>query len=231
MKSSDEKPTESFNKIIVHLIVFSILFICSIIRETGYKAIDTYFSILLAVATFVYFVVLLKKFKWNAKIHRILDFPLTVIANFIPLLGAAFSISFALILTVLVAGGSLLFFISIWEIDLSASAQVYLGITSFAIIATSCFDYFVKFHQYLNNKDYRQFSQDVALFAMNRKKIKYVIFTIYFIALLVLNVTYFTGKPLFLDSKIATAVLQSFATYLAFERLTTNFHLLKAKVS
>lgn len=56
---------------------------------------------------------------------------------------------------------------------------------------------------------------------VNNERIRYVIYAFYFILLTVTSTNSFLNKP-FMDESLGKAILYSFSTYLAFERLVTH---------
>ncbi|KQB99199.1 hypothetical protein [Pedobacter sp. Hv1] len=228
---STEQPTPPPNRrrIFIHFFAFLSLFIFALFRETEFKNLDIFFRWVFAMATIILLLAYLKTLKISPLVRNIINIPLTVFTLSVPLWSAASSLVTATAIVVMGSALLPLFFVSVIKIDLSLAAQVYLSITTFSIIATNYFDHIVKFYHYTQHKDYRKFSQDAALFALDRRKIKFVIFLLYFLGLIVSNLSMFTSIKLIDNPQISTAILQSFATYLAFDRMGSNMHLIKQK--
>ncbi|MBK5212886.1 MAG: hypothetical protein JJE55_04410 [Flavobacteriaceae bacterium] len=66
----------------------------------------------------------------------------------------------------------------------------------------------------------------LALVLINRNRIRFIIYSLFLIYLIVYSVSILNDYLIFKDSNVGRSVLQSFLTYLAFDRIIINYNLL-----
>ena len=211
------------------IVMLSVLTVGSYFSGPPYREVYLCSTYLFGYLLFLCVLSLFNRNRIVKRIHTIVGTPLWVFAAFIPVFSSFSSILMALSIILTISLSLAIGLPVKMGYPLSLSAHVYLTSTFFAIISTTMADRIIKFYHYLQAKDYRNFSETLALKSLNQQKIKYLLFLLYFFALILFNVNTFIDNPLKADPKVATAILQSFATYLAFDRIIVNFHLLKNK--
>jgi hypothetical protein len=110
------------------------------------------------------------------------------------------------------------------------AAGVYVVLTIASILATTFSEKIIKSVHSAQNREYSQFSERVSLKLFGQSNVRFAIFVFYFILLIVFNFSNLNKTPLLKQEHIDTAVLQSFATYVAFDRIISNWNAMKKQV-
>lgn len=229
-ESNDHSKPKILNRALTG-ILFLILFAIFRYFDSGKEAI---FSV--AIWTFPYLALLLfstylRKYRIGRIIHYTISIPadlLLAIGPFINAIGSIF------IVYVMVSCISIILFSSLPEYlfntTISLNATTYMALTATSIVITTAGDRLIKFWNKIQENDTVMLDRQhgIALKILSQKKSKFIVFALYFILLLVFNFCTFNNISLFQTPKIDTAILQSFATFLAFDRLLSNTSLLKA---
>lgn len=109
-------------------------------------------------------------------------------------------------------------------ISINDATTLYLSLTFSSIIMTSFGDTLVNFWHYIQSPDERSKLSNLSTRILDQRKIRYVLFFCYFIVLLFLNYCVLNQIEIFLTPKMDTAILQAFATYVAYDRLASNWN-------
>uniref|UniRef100_UPI00404A9795 hypothetical protein n=1 Tax=Flavobacterium sp. TaxID=239 RepID=UPI00404A9795 len=185
------------------------------------KWLFVYISILMMLSIF-------NKYKAIKLIQSILWLPIEIILIFAPLFFSLNGIFMAYIIALCL---SILLFILIplyfFELKMQQSAMIYIILTSTSIIISTIGNKIIEFWHYVNNKTEKEKHLKLSLSILNQKKSRYLIFIIYFVLLIIFNFASFNNTPVFNNEKLTATILQSFATFIAFDRLYTNWNSLK----
>lgn len=214
---------------IINLPLFLVIFILSIIPENKLLNIIIY----TAIFYFSYLIILLTleeiNYKYNnkifSKIYRIIKYPMDLLFNygrfFFPILmGFQFSLFlyFAIcnvIPTIISTAYSILH-----HSNINYEIYIYLYITIFVIISilfrTKILHIIFYFHLKIAFSTFS--SKKITLYILSENNIKAIIYFSYFLLLILINIYNFNSIPLFKNVNIDKSILQSFATYIAFER-------------
>lgn len=173
--------------------------------------------------SFYLFLSIFDKYKFIKNVQLIIWIPVALFQTLSPIVASFGAIFIAYILA---AGASTIVLISLpiflFHCSFEYATMVYIVLTATSIIMTTYGDKIVqKWHAVQSEKD-KDYYHQLSLRLLDQKKSRYLMFGIYFILLIAFNIASFNGTPLFGDDKITTAILQSFATYIAFDRLQTN---------
>lgn len=116
-----------------------------------------------------------------------------------------------------------LFFIFIpsWVLGIcfSLPATIYIVSTSTAIILTT----WGKRIGQLVNRIFFNKSVSGEQIEIDQKKIRLVLIAIYFVAIIVFTLASLMSHPVFAIDKMDYSIIQSFATYIAYDRLVRNY--------
>ncbi len=106
--------------------------------------------------------------------------------------------------------------------DIKFAAGVYICLTIPSLFATLFAENLIKFFYRIFYK-HLPYSDQEALLIFSQARFRYLVFAFYFLLLLVFNFCSFNGIILIQRPGIDLAILQSFATYVAFDRLITQW--------
>ncbi len=130
---------------------------------------------------------------------------------------------------ILVPGTIALFFKFVPEFfgyEVNLVTTIYLFLTTTSIVLTSFSDSLVQgWHKIQSGKNSEEYTR-LSLYFFNQNRIKHVIFITYFVGLLAFNIVELNGYSFEFDGKVSVAIIQSFASYIAFDRLLANRQLM-----
>lgn len=111
----------------------------------------------------------------------------------------------------------------LFHLHLSKAVIVYFEITISSLVVAYFYDKVIAIGNYIffqkNNDEHKKLSQKI----MNQSRAKFSIYFFYFVALLILNSTRLNGTPVIESLTLEKAILESFGTFLAFERVISNW--------
>jgi hypothetical protein len=219
----------SKSRIFVSLMLLALFFV---IKNTGIGR-DNVSSLFIWVFPYISLLLLssiFKKYKVGKIVHAIISIPAAIVLTIGPLLSAIGSI---FIVYIFIFSFSAIIFHKIpalfFNTKVSFANSIYLTLTTTSIIVTSMSDKLIGFWHRLQESDIelRNLQTKIALSILNQKRAKFLTFGIYFILLILTNFYSFNGDSLLGIPKADTAILQSLATFLAFDRLLSNKDMLK----
>jgi hypothetical protein len=107
--------------------------------------------------------------------------------------------------------------------QLQFSAGVYLILTLTSIAATTWSEWLIKNWHRGQNRSYQDIVKKYSLQLFGHSKVRYLIFVVYFSLIILFTFSSLNKMPLINQPGVDIAILQSFATYVAFDRLATNW--------
>ncbi len=111
----------------------------------------------------------------------------------------------------------------LFHVHLTKAVIVYFEITISSLVVAYFYDKVIAIGDYIffrkNNDEHKKLSQKI----MNQSRAKFSIYFFYFVALLILNSTRLNGSPVIESLSLEKAILESFGTFLAFERVISNW--------
>jgi len=172
----------------------------------------------------IIFLSIFKKYKILKILLTILWLPIDIILIFAPL---AFSLNGIFMAYIIALCLSFLIFIlipiNVFDIKIQKPAMIYILLTTTSIIISTFGNKIIEFWHYIDNKTEREKFLELSLKILDQKKSRYLIFVIYFVLLIIFNFASFNNTPIFNDKELTTTILQSFATFIAYDRLYTNW--------
>ena len=155
---------------------------------------------------------------------KILWIPAITIITFYPFLLAILSVVLSYGIAYLIA--KIIFEVippDLFHYQLTKAAIVYFEITISSLVVAYFYDKVIGIWDYIfftrSSDEHRKLSMKI----MNQSRAKFSIYFFYFIAMLILNTTRLNGHPVIESVMLEKAVLESFATFLAFERIISNW--------
>lgn len=177
------------------------------------------------------FLSLFKKYKVVRVFHSMLWIPSLILVITGPFIQTIGSLIFTYII---ILGGTSIFVFILPERGfnyyITFEAGIYLVLTISSIIATTFSERLIKSWHYAQNKEYKLFSEKLSLKLFGHNKIRLIIFMFYFILLIVFTFSKLNKISIIKHDNLDIAILQSFATYVAFDRLISNWGKLKNKL-
>jgi len=224
--------------VLINIMVIFLIYFGKFLKN--YFSDVKYFWIGLVIYFILTFLLTILNHRINFKVLRIatliLSFPISLIyvlvAILIPVLITQIYLILYFILSFILP--YLLYTLDIKYSFLSLQIQTWIYIISttgviIAIIFNKQIDYLtfkiVPFTSLKKEKKKRSNLVELCNYIVSSSNIKLVIYSLYFIALIITNFLNFQDSSFFSTPDIDKAILQSFITFLAFERLTTNLEL------
>lgn len=194
----------------------------------GKGIISIALSLMALDSALVYFLSLFDRYKLIKIIRDILRFPLNIVFSLVDI-GQVFLarlMSLGIILSIL---GVIVIDIipEITKYNFSYQAQMYLIITISVIITYQFSDYFVKWYHILMTPYDKEKLILLSNKYTNQSNIRLLIFVVYFFLLIIITTASLNGANLFNAQKLDIAILQSFATYVAYDRIVSNWKSIK----
>lgn len=174
--------------------------------------------------TAIYLVLgLFVRFRYMKIVHEIVGIPLLLFVA-ITTISQAFIVPF--VVTVITSSliGFVYYILTIsfnWPFEIAAG--IYFTATFSAIILTSYGEHLVKYWHKLKDLDKPDLVRDLSIKIVEQNKIRMSIFMLYFISLFVLNLSSLSGVHI-IEPDTSIALLQSFATFIAYDRLRLLFN-------
>ena len=174
---------------------------------------------------------ILPKNRYINKILLVIKMPFFILTLFMPLIKMFYLFIWGFVVPFIIC--FLVFSVIpevIFNIDLTDATKIYLIVTLGTIIIILFSD---KIIQKVNSiqegdKPHRQESQlEFSRLFVNNGIAKFSIYAFYFIIIVVSSVVTLNRISTFLEKDMMLAIVQSFATYIAFERITNNLMLIK----
>ena len=212
--------------ILLFFIVWLILLWLDNGRKEPYKIFILFFPYIASLQLLSLF----KKYKIARLLHSVLWIPGLILVSTGPYVQTIGSLVFTYIM---ILGGTVtLVFIlpkETFNYHIEFAAGIYLVLTISSIAATMFSERLIKSWHKAQNKEYKELSESLSLNFFGRSKIRFVIFFFYFILLIMFTFSTLSKMPILKQCNIDVAILQSFATYVAFDRLVSNWSTLKNK--
>jgi hypothetical protein len=163
----------------------------------------------------------------------IIQFPAAILLVLAPYINAIGTLGIIYIMVLSITG---VFFeiipSKLFNLNLQESTYIYLVLTTASIIITTNGDKLVMlWHHIQEDEKDKERQNAISLGILNQRRSKFIVFAVYFVAVVVFAFCNLNNIQLFDAPKIDTAILQSFATFVAFDRLLSNKGLLKDKIS
>jgi hypothetical protein len=115
--------------------------------------------------------------------------------------------------------------------DMNYSTKVYISITLFSIVFTTFGKTLLRFGGEMNFKsDNKKEHTELMLGIINDNNIRFGLYLVYFLILAVFSYSDLMNVKLFKEENISKAVLFSFATFIAYDRLLNNRNLIKGNL-
>lgn len=205
-------------------LMFVPLLVCN---YTGYTTVDGVYVISVFSAYFGFVVMLsvLKEYWIFRQLHALLSIPVVLVLILkkpVFIFGGIFTAYIGL--SLLISGAILLFIHHVVAFELSEAAFLYLILTFTAIIATTFGDKLLLLHHWMNNRDHDKDLIDLSYKIIDEKKIRWGLYLTYFCLLIVFNINELNEEKLFSGQELSTATLHSFATFLAYDQVVSNWH-------
>ena len=223
---------------ISHFIVFVIYVIIILLIENKLIPLISKFEIIMFIRLIEYmmgyssirnFSKIFTEWKHYNILHNIVEFPNVIYPLVVkPYLKMFMGILFFLC----VFFGGIYFLIkntpNFFGINLQFETKVYLAICFSSILLRSfgnqIISSLVKWYYKVDNKNEHI---ELTLSLFNEERIRYVIYFLFLVILMIFSFLSLEEKHLFTHEKIPSAVLTSFATFIAFDRLFNNWSLIK----
>lgn len=182
-----------------------------------------YFSVLILLSIF-------KKYRAVKFIQTGLFIPMAIILAVGPVLQSSFAI--LMVFMIICCLSSILVLIAPellfgWVIENAAAVFVILTVSS--IVVTVYGDKLIGYWHNIQDKDDKKKHKELSMIILDQSKTRWLIFAFYFVLLIVFTFASLNNTLLFSLKNIDIAILQSFATYVAFDRLITNWNTVKSK--
>jgi hypothetical protein len=175
---------------------------------------------------------LFKKYKIIRVLYTLLWIPGLILAATGPFIQTIGSLIFTYI--TILGGTCILVFIlpkEVFNYHIVFEAGVYLVLTISSIAATTFSEQLIKNWHNAQNKEYKDFSEKLSLKLFGQNKIRFIIFIFYFILLTIFTFSKLNRISILEQHNLDIAILQSFATYVAFDRVVSNWDKLKNGLS
>lgn len=224
----------------LNLPLFIFIFILSIIPED--KFLSTILYTVISFFSYLIITITLRKisYKYNSKVFskicRIIEFPLDLLFIYVRFFDPITRFQFSLLLYFSICNFiPAIIFITYFILqypNINYELFVYLYITLYVIISilfrTNILHLIYSFH-FTNANTFS--SKKITLYLLSENNIKAIIYFSYFLLLILINIYNFNNFPLFKNINIDKSVLQSFATYIAFERFYNHIEKVNFKLS
>jgi hypothetical protein len=118
---------------------------------------------------------------------------------------------------------------NVFNIDLSYSANAYLALTfSLIFVTIFCEKFIIFFNKIINNDNPEELVDNysnLTLHLINKARTKYLIFFSFFCYIIIYSVSSLNNTEIFEMKNTNVAIMQTFGTYIAFDRLISNKNL------
>lgn len=218
----------SAKKIVTSIILLIVwLIICFLIHPSSIFEQILYYTVLYILA--LWMLTIYKRHKAVRFILKILWLPGIFLIAFYPFLLAILSVilSFGIVYLITVLIFEVLP-VDLFNYNFTKPLVIYLEITISSLVVAYFYDKVVGIWDYIfiTRDEHKQLSYKI----MNQSRAKFSLYFLYFIALLVLNVSRLNNHPV-IDYTIEKAILESFGTFLAFERIISNWKMFEEEKS
>lgn len=224
------KIKESKSVLFLVVLIFSAgLVLFGLNKFIGHYRYLLFFSCYLALTIGFYF--LSKKFLYKPikVIEQIIRFPLAfvfiLLSIIYPVILTFQCISYFFLIPLIVP--TIVLMVLKFLFSISPALQLFIIFSGFSLLSIIFFDSILKLTYFISRvktseklKHYE--IENIVEHILNRKSIKFLIYSSYFIYIIVYSVYALDGRELFDDKYINMAVMQSFVTVLAFDSLVIN---------
>jgi hypothetical protein len=181
-------------------------------------------------AAIIVFLSFFSKYKAGYVIYAIVSIPATIMMKTAPVVHVLASFAFVYIIVfgmifILVYSSQ-----NVFNYQMNFTAGIYLILTLTAIVTTSFADRLIKWWNYAQDKKYKNRVINLSIKLFGQKKVRLFIFLIYFFLLIIFTFSSLNNIILVKIDKIDIAILQSFATYVAFDRIISNWPNIKSEI-
>lgn len=171
----------------------------------------------------------LNKYRIFKPIHIILWTPMVVVLLITNTFKILSSIYFMYIISFAIGYLPLYLFQNFLSVEFSYNEWIFYTFTLAAIIATTWGNMLTKFWLLTEEKEDRKLLHETSLKLINQKKTRILIFVLYFLALIISNITSLRNIPIFETENIDKTIISSFGVYVAFDRILSNWKTIKSK--
>jgi hypothetical protein len=169
------------------------------------------------------------KYKVVRVIFFIFRIPFLILVVFYRLYIIFFEVLLASLLT-LTPFVALIFILPLLGVNISGETVVFIYLTIPSIIMSAWGDK-ILFSYYKNIRNNREKEYEVTVKLINQKRIRLFLFTIYFLLLFVSNILFLNDYFDVQSQRMLNAFLYSFAVFVAFDRVISNWSLIKPEKS
>ena len=192
---------------------------------SGYGYILTYMGL-------VFIVITLPENKYLNWFKAIILIPAGIIGFIGPLMKILFEFIFAYFLPLGIIAMFYKFVPTrVFDININYSAKVYLTLTTTSIVTTLCSEKLMIWCRKTMNSDnpaeLLHLYHDLGNHLINKQRTRYIIFLAFFCYIVLYSIASLNDIELFSVKNINVAVMQTFGTYIAFDRLISNKNLLE----
>lgn len=176
-----------------------------------------------------YFSRMFKEWKYYEILYKVVEFPNVVHPLIIkPYIKMFMGLFFFLSLTFMVIYFPLKHISQFTNISLEYSTKLYLQISIYTILIRSfgnqLIGFLVKFYYKTDNQKEHV---NLTLSLVNEERIRYSIYLVFLVLLVYFSIINLEGEDSFTHKNVPSAVLNSFASFIAFDRLINNWSLIK----
>ncbi|MDR2918723.1 MAG: hypothetical protein LBV72_05095 [Tannerella sp.] len=108
---------------------------------------------------------------------------------------------------------------NLFDVCFSLSATIYIVSTAIAIILTT---WGKRIGRLVNHIFFKK-QESSEQMEIDQKKIRFILIAVYFVAIIVFTIASLMSHPVFVTDKMDYSIIQSFATYIAYDRLVRNY--------
>lgn len=205
-------------------LMFIPLLVCNYTGNTTWDGVYV-ISVFSAYFGFVVMISVLKEYWIFRRLHAVLFIPVILLLSLrkpVFLFGGILTAYIGF--SILIPGATLLLIHKGIGFELNDAAFLYLFLTFTAIIATTFGDKLLLLHHWMNNRDHDKELINLSYKIINERKISWALYLIYFCLLIVFNINELNDQKLSSGLDLSNATLQSFATFLAYDQVRSNWN-------
>lgn len=204
-------------------------FIVPYTRESQVIIVVKMLQYMTAYASVKVFSRMFKEWKYYEILYKIVEFPSVVHPLILkPYFKMFMGLFFCFAVTFMIVFFPLKYLSTYSNINLEFSTKLYLLITIFTIIIRSFGNQLISTlvkHYYKIDNQKEHISLTLSL--VNEERIRYCIYIVFMIILVYFSIINLEGDEIFIYKNIPSSVLNSFATFIAYDRLINNWSLIK----
>lgn len=168
------------------------------------------------------------------QIKLIINLPASILMLSGPLFQVWFFFVYAFVAPFLLIGGFIDFFSdNLLQMEISYPTKIYFLLVLGTIFTTLFCEKIIRMINLIMNYDHSETRKksmiELSFSLANKNRIRFYIYLLYFFYLMIFSVGQLNNSEILFTSQVNLAVFYSFATYIAFERITQNYQLLDFK--